>query len=38
MVPEAIFAVGGMALNAVGSIVRKTPNASPAIEGVARRA
>lgn len=38
MLPEAILPVGGMALNAVGSIVRRVPDASPAFEGVARRA
>lgn len=38
MLPEAIFPVGGMAKNAADWTLRKMPNASPAFEGVARRA
>lgn len=38
MLPEAIVPVGGMAMNAVGRILRKMPNASPVFEGVARLA
>lgn len=38
MVPEEIFLGGGMAMNTVGKILRKKPNAPHAIKGAARRA